>query len=147
MCRKHFRVAVKILVASSTSCCLFLWTWAFFTRAFSFSSLTFSNCFFASLNFLISLWKKEIRITNEFQSMRKSLKLHQTDQAHDCCSWCLFLILYSSIHAWVKWKSTNYDRSFLSFFSKEKIKLKRNWTHLMLTGDKLCPPSLDNYNM
>lgn len=59
MCRKHFRVAVRMLAASSTSCCLFLGNWAFLTSAFSFSSLTFSNCFFASLNFLISLKYKQ----------------------------------------------------------------------------------------
>lgn len=63
------------------------------------------------------------------QSTKKYLKLHQSDQAHDSYSWFLFHILYSPIHAWVKWKSTNYHRSFLSFFSKERTKLKCNWTH------------------
>lgn len=63
------------------------------------------------------------------QSTKKYLKLHQSDQAHDSYSWFLFHILYSPIYAWVKWKSTNYHRSFLSFFSKERTKLKCNWTH------------------
>lgn len=54
--------------------------------------------------------------------MKKSLKLHQTDQACDCYNWCLFQNLYPSIHGSNGNPQIMTEASCLSFPRKGK-----NW--------------------
>lgn len=98
MCRKHLRVAVRMLVASSTSCCLLRGAWAFLISAASFSSLTLSNCFLASLNLRRSLTKTS--------GGKKRGRAREKKERKDFIFWKLWSSVYceqNRNHQFIKW--------------------------------------------
>lgn len=101
MCLKHLRVAVRMLVASSTSCCLLRGAWAFLVSAASFSSLTLSNCFLASLNLRMSLegegsgyiWST-CCTDNVWQGSPRDSVARRCRGTANCITWCFYLSVW-----------------------------------------------------